>query len=122
IYLCGLAHGPKSLTESIAQASAAAARASTLLSKRQIELEPRIAQVVDENCDGCAYCIEPCPYKAVTLLEYMREGTVRKTVEVDESKCKGCGVCQATCPKKGIRIKGFTLDQLAAMVRATLEE
>jgi len=120
VYLCGLAHGPKSLTESIAQASAAAARATTVLSKRQIELEPRISQVVDENCDGCAYCIEPCPYDAITLIEYMKDGAVKKTVESDAAKCRGCGVCQATCPKKGIFIRNFKLEQISAMVEAAL--
>jgi len=120
IFLCGLAHGPKSLTETIAQASAAAARASTVLSKRQIELEPRISEVVDENCDGCAYCIEPCPFDAITLIEYMKEGAVKKTVELDPAKCRGCGVCQATCPKKGILIRNFKLEQLSAMVEAAL--
>ncbi len=120
IYLCGLAHGPKTLSESITQASAAAARAATVLSKRQIQLEPRISQVVDENCDGCAYCIEPCPYDAMTLIEYMKEGAVKKTVESDPAKCRGCGVCQATCPKKGIFVRNFRLEQLSAMVEAAL--
>jgi len=120
IYLCGLAHGPKTLSESIAQASAAAARASTVLSKSQMELEPRISQVVDENCDGCAYCIEPCPYDAFTLIEYMKEGAVKKTVESDPAKCRGCGVCQATCPKKGIFVRNFRLEQLSAMVEEAL--
>ena len=120
VYLCGLAHGPKSLTESIAQASATAGRAATVLSKRQIELEPRISQVVDENCDGCAYCIEPCPYDAITLIEYMKDGVVKKTVESDAAKCRGCGVCQATCPKKGIFIRNFKLEQISAMVEAAL--
>ncbi|MFQ6013851.1 MAG: FAD-dependent oxidoreductase [Anaerolineae bacterium] len=120
IFLCGLAHAPKSLTESIVQASAAAARAATVLSKRQIELEPKISQVVDENCDGCAYCIEPCPYDAITLIEYMKEGAVKKTVESDPAKCRGCGVCQATCPKKGIFVRNFRLEQISAMVEAAL--
>ncbi len=120
IYLCGLAHSPKSLTESIVQASAAAARASTVLSRRQIELDPRISQVVDENCDGCAYCVEPCPYDAITLVEYMKDGVVKKTVESDPAKCRGCGVCQATCPKKGIFIRNFKLEQISAMVEAAL--
>ena len=120
IYLCGLAHGPKTLSESIIQASAAAARASTVLSKRQIELEPRISQVIDENCDGCAYCVDPCPYKAITLIEYMKDGAVKKTVESDPAKCRGCGVCQATCPKKGIFVRNFRLEQISAMVEAAL--
>jgi heterodisulfide reductase subunit A len=109
------------LEESIAQASAAAARACTVLSKDEIELEATLSQVVDENCDGCAYCIDPCPYKAVTLLEYVSDGSIKKTVEVDESACKGCGVCQATCPKKGIFVRGFKLEQIAAQVAAALE-
>jgi heterodisulfide reductase subunit A len=76
--------------------------------------------VIDENCDGCAYCIDPCPNKAITLIEYMRNGAVKKTVEVDEAACKGCGVCQATCPKKGIFVRGFKLEQISAMVESAL--
>ena len=120
IYLCGLAHGPKSLNESLIQAGAAAARASTVLSKRRMELDPRISQVVDENCDGCAYCIDPCPYNALTLIEYMKDGSIKKTVESDPAKCRGCGVCQATCPKQGIFVRNFRLDQIGAMVEAAL--
>ncbi|MBM4079783.1 MAG: CoB--CoM heterodisulfide reductase iron-sulfur subunit A family protein, partial [Planctomycetes bacterium] len=121
VFLCGLAHSPKALDESIAQASAAASRASTILSKDEIDLEANISEVVDENCDGCAYCVDPCTYKAITLLEYVRDGAIKKTVEVDESACKGCGVCQATCPKKGIFVRGFKLEQIAAQVAAALE-
>ena len=91
-----------------------------MLSKDQIELEANISQVVDESCDGCAYCIEPCPYHAITLIEYMSNGSVKKTVEVDETACKGCGCCMATCPKKGIFVRGFNLEQLAAQVNAAL--
>ena len=82
---------------------------------------PTIAFVVDENCDGCAYCIEPCPYQALTLLEYMREGSIKKTVEVDELKCKGCGTCMATCPKKGIYVRNFKLEHIAAQIEAALQ-
>ncbi len=121
IFLCGLAHSAKSIEECISQACGAAARASTILSKETIDLGANISQVVDENCDGCAYCIDPCPYNAITLIEYMKDGAVKKTVEVDESACKGCGVCQATCPKKGIFVRGFKLEQIAAMVNAALE-
>jgi len=122
VFMCGLAHCPKSVEESIAQADAAAARAATILSKDEIELEATISEVVDNNCDGCAYCIDPCPYLALTLIEYMYKGDIKKTVERDGALCKGCGVCQATCPKKGIFIRGFRLEQLGAMVDAALEE
>lgn len=121
VFLCGLAHFPKTVDESIAQALAASSRASTIISKEEIELAAVISNVVDENCDGCAYCIEPCPYQALTLLEYMREGSIKKTVEVDELKCKGCGTCMATCPKKGIYIRNFKLEHIAAQIEAALQ-
>ena len=120
VFMCGLAHCPKSVEESIAQAGAAAARAATILSKDEIEIDAVISEVVDDNCDGCAYCIDPCPYNALTLIEYMSNGSIKKTVERDGALCKGCGVCQATCPKKGIFIRNFRLEQLGAMVDAAL--
>jgi len=120
VFLCGLAHSPKSVDESIIQAQATASRAATVLAKDSIALEATISHVIDESCDGCAYCIEPCPYQAITLIEYMRDGAVKKTVEVNETACKGCGCCMATCPKKGILVKGFTLEQLTAQVNAAL--
>jgi heterodisulfide reductase subunit A len=121
VFMCGLAHSPKSVAESIAQAEAAAARAATILSKDEIEIDATISEVVDANCDGCAYCIDPCPYSALTLIEYMYKGSIKKTVERDGALCKGCGVCQATCPKKGIFIRSFKLEQIGAMVDAALE-
>ena len=121
VFLCGLAHFPKTVDESIAQALAASSRASTIISKDEIELAAVISNVVDENCDGCAYCIDPCPYKALTLLEYMREGSIKKTVEVDELKCKGCGTCMATCPKVGIYVSNFKLEHIAAQIAAALQ-
>jgi len=120
VFLCGLAHSPKSVDESIIQAQATASRAATILAKDSIELEATISHVIDECCDGCAYCVEPCPYQAITLIEYMSKGSVKKTVEVNETACKGCGCCMATCPKKGILVKGFTLEQLSAQVNAAL--
>jgi len=120
IFLCGLSHSAKRIEESIIQAQAASSRAATVLSKDSILLEAKISQVVDENCDGCAYCIEPCPYNAITLIEYMKKGAVKKTVETNESACKGCGTCQATCPKKGIFVRGFKLEQILAQVDAAL--
>ena len=120
VYLCGLAHSAKAVDESIIQAQATASRAATVLSKDNVELEATISQVVDDNCDGCAYCIEPCPYQAITLIEYKKDGQVKKTVEVNETACKGCGCCMATCPKKGIFVKGFTLEQIGAQAAAAL--
>ncbi len=122
VFICGLAHFPKTIDESIIQAQAASARASTILSKDKLELEGTISQVVDENCDGCAYCVDTCPYKAITLLEYMWQGSIKKTVESNKVLCKGCGTCMATCPKKGIFVKGFKMEQILAQIYAALEQ
>lgn len=121
VFVAGLAHSAKAVDESIVQASAAAARAAGILSRDAIELEATLSQVDPEKCDGCAYCVDTCPFKAITLIEYAHNGGVRKMVQVNESLCKGCGTCQATCPKQGIFVRGFTPDQIAAQVGAALE-
>jgi len=120
IFLCGLAHSPKSIEESILQAQAASARAASVLVQDRLELGANISHVVEESCDGCAYCVDTCPYKAITLLEYKWQGSIKKVVETNDSTCKGCGCCQATCPKKGVFIRGFTLDQIEAQIHAAL--
>jgi len=121
VFICGLAHSPKLIEESIIQAGGASAKAGGILSKDSIELEANISHVVDEKCDGCAYCVDPCPYKAITLIEYAWANSVKKTVDVNESICKGCGTCMATCPKNGIFVKGFTLEQIGAQIEAALQ-
>jgi len=121
IYLCGLAHSPKLIGESVIQALGSAGRACTILARDKIELDAALSQPDDEKCDGCAYCVDPCPYRAITLLEYRFGTDIRKTIEVDEAKCKGCGVCMATCPKRGTQVRHFKLEQLSAMVEAALQ-
>ena len=120
IFLCGNAHSPLDVEEVISQALGAAARAATILSKDQIELEPTISNVVTDNCDGCAYCVDPCPFKAITLVEYEVGGVIKKRVEVNQAICKGCGTCMATCPKKAIFVWHFRPEQLQAEVKAAL--
>ncbi len=121
VFICGLAHSPKSAEESIIQAGGASAKAGAILSKDSLELEANVSHVVDEQCDGCAYCVEPCPYQAVTLIEYAWQSGVKKTVDINESICKGCGTCMATCPKGGVYIKGFKLEQIGAQIEAALQ-
>ncbi len=122
MFIAGCGSGPKNITESIASASGAAAKAAIPLARGKVELEPTKAVVIKEACDGCAFCIDPCVGKAITLIEYEAEGEVKKTIELNEALCKGCGICQATCPKKGIIVKHFTHDQIAAMIMAAITE
>ncbi len=123
IFLCGMAHYPKkAVTESVIQAKAAAGRAATILARKNLEIEPILSHVVEDKCDGCAYCVDPCPFDAITLIEYQDEsGQTKKRVVVDETVCKGCGTCQATCPKDAIYVSHFKLDYLRAMTMAALE-
>jgi heterodisulfide reductase subunit A len=122
IFLAGCCQGPKDIPDTVAQASGAASRATIPLAQGKIQLDPLTSFVVDKNCDGCAYCIDPCPYGALTLFEYMYDGAIKKTVQANEALCQGCGVCMATCPKQGIYVRGFKNEMLAAMIDAALEE
>ena len=120
IFMAGLCHYPKPMQESVAEALACASRANTILSRDFLQLESIISNPIDENCDGCAFCVDACPFKAITLIEYMKDGNVKKTVEINAIQCKGCGSCMATCPKQGIYVAGFTPEQLGAQVEAAL--
>lgn len=119
LFLAGIAHYPKPIEEVISQAMAAVARAATVLSNRRIALDSVKARVDDAKCDGCALCLDVCPYHAITL-----EGTVGSEegwqLRVSPVRCKGCGSCQATCPKDAINVGGFSTRQLQAQVDAAL--
>jgi len=114
IYLAGLAHSPRFLDETIAQAQAAAMRAVTLLSKKELEATPIIASVNPRLCSACGLCVEVCPYDARVL----EPGAPH--AEVIEVLCQGCGACIVACPNKASQQKGFEFGQLFSMVDAAL--
>lgn len=120
IFLCGAAQSPMGLRIAMAQAAGTAARAATILSRKVIDLEPIISHVIPESCDGCAYCVDPCPFRAIKLVEYQVNGETKKRVEVNEAVCKGCGTCMATCPKNAIFVWHFRPQQLLAEIHAAL--
>ncbi|MBN2496474.1 MAG: FAD-dependent oxidoreductase [Deltaproteobacteria bacterium] len=121
IFLCGSAREDADAAQSMVSGEAAASRVATLISHDELEKSPIVSKIVDANCDGCAYCIDPCPAHAIILLEYMRKGDLKKTVQVNEALCKGCGSCMATCPKQGAYVAHFRPEQLTAMVNVVLE-
>ncbi len=121
VFVCGSAHYPKNLADSIAQAEGAASRAAIPIMLGELTLSGNISQVVDKNCDGCAYCVDTCPFNAITLIEYMKEGQIKKTIDLNEAICKGCGVCMATCPKLGVYTRGYTYDQIMTQGKAAVE-
>ncbi len=118
VFLCGLAHSPKSVEESISQACAAAARAITILSKKALEVEGAIASVNEDLCGGCRICEAVCEYGAIEMKE--EEGKL--TSHVLEALCKGCGTCGSSCPTGAITMLHFSDDQILAQVRAALKE
>jgi heterodisulfide reductase subunit A len=121
MFVAGLAHYPKPVEESIAQALAASARAATLLAKPEARLDTVKAVVDPANCDGCALCIDVCPYHAISLEEQTADGqTPGKLVRVNVAQCKGCGICQGTCPKRGIYVLGFSMPQILAQMQVAL--
>lgn len=121
VFMCGSAREKTSATWSVVSGEGAASRAAGIIAHDELSKSPVISYVVDKNCDGCAYCIEPCPAHAITLIEYMKEGNIKKTVETNDALCKGCGSCMATCPKEGIFVHHFKPEHLRAMVDALLE-
>ncbi len=120
MFVAGMAHYPKPMEESVAQALAASSRAATLLSKTQVSLDAIKATVNKDNCDGCALCVDVCPYGAISLIENNAEGQSDRIVAVNKAKCKGCGLCQGTCPKRGVAVAGFTMKQISSQVTAAL--
>jgi heterodisulfide reductase subunit A-like polyferredoxin len=110
IFVCGLAHYPKNMPETIAQALATAGRAATVLSKKQIESEGKVSRVNEAICSGCGACVEVCAYSAITLDE------VRGVATVNEGVCKGCGACAATCRAGAVDVEGFRDDQILSVV------
>jgi heterodisulfide reductase subunit A2 len=124
VFTAGLAQYPKPVDESISQALAASARASTLLSRKQVYLDAIKAVVNEHKCDGCALCIDVCPYHAIELFEIDKGKGVppAKLVRINTAQCKGCGLCQGTCPMRGVDVMGFTMEQLSSQVTAALKK
>jgi heterodisulfide reductase subunit A len=114
VFLAGMAHSPKSIGESIAQAYGATARALTIISKDKYKTEAAIAQVNEDLCRGCGFCVNACPYDAIELKDLDRYG--QKVASVNEALCKGCGSCSATCLNGAICHLGFTDAQILSMI------
>jgi heterodisulfide reductase subunit A len=118
VFLCGMAHSPKYIEESIAQACAAASRATTILSKKTLEMEGIVANVDEDLCSGCKICEYLCPYGAVE----MKDKDGKPNAHVIEALCKGCGACGTACPTKAITMGHFTTQEILAQVKAALVE
>jgi len=114
IFVCGTAHSPKLLPESIAQAYAAASRATTFLSQPHLTLSGVTARVNPDNCASCLICVRSCPYGVPKI-------NADGVSEIDEALCQGCGVCAAECPAKTIELAWYEDEQLLCKVESLLE-
>ncbi len=114
IFLCGTAHGPKLISEAVAQALAAASRAGTFLSQDEIRLSAVTAKVDPDRCAACLICVRVCPYGVPRINEH-------GVSEIDEALCHGCGICASECPAKAIELNWYEDDQIISKVEALLE-
>lgn len=119
VILSGTAQGPMNIQETMAAASAAAAKVGALLGAGQVKLEPFVAKVDLEKCDGTGACVDVCEYEDALRLETISVdgGQVRRAV-VTPANCSGCGNCVSACPNRAIDVQGWTLAQYEAMVDA----
>ena len=108
-FLCGLAHSPRFIDETIAQAQATVGRATTVLSKSHLEIPGQVAKVNPENCVACATCVKVCPYGAPMINDL-------KKAEIQGAKCMGCGSCAAACPARTITLQHQEDEALTAML------
>ncbi len=118
VFLAGTCQGPKDLTETCTQATAAAGKVIGLLAHEALT-QPGLVAVVDpEACVGCGRCVQECPYQAVSLEGEGKEARAR----VVTPACKGCGVCAGACPTGAAQLLGFTDAMLMAQIDAALAE
>jgi len=113
VFLAGCAQGPKDIPDTVAQASAAAAKAMVLLSRGEVEIDPTVAEVNRDKCSGCGECILACPYHAIERVE--------DKAQVNIALCKGCGTCVGACLAKAIIGHHFTDEELISQIAGIFE-
>jgi heterodisulfide reductase subunit A len=116
VFVVGCCQGPKDIPDTVAQASAGAAEALSLIDRGTVEIEAATAVVDEELCSGCKICLALCPYNAITFDEE------EKLANVNDILCKGCGVCVAACPSAAITGRHFTDKQIFAEIEGLLAD
>lgn len=114
VFIAGCCQGPKDIPDTVAQASAAAARALAMISNNKVEIDGAISEIIEELCSGCRICNNLCPYSAITFNE------TKKVSEINPVLCKGCGICVSACPSDAIIGNHFTTKQIMAEIEGVL--
>ena len=123
IFLSGVCQGPKDIPETVAQASAAAAKVIGLLAKDKLLSNPCVAHSDENLCNGCSSCEKVCPYGAITYVDKEfrmpdRTTKIRRVASVNAAVCQGCGACTVACPSGAMDLSGFSNKQIMAEVDA----
>ena len=115
VFVAGCCQGPKDIPDTVAQASAAAARVLSMISRGNVEIESATSFVDGNLCSGCKTCLALCPYNAISFDEE------KKVSVINEALCKGCGTCAAACPAGAIISRHFTTEQIMAQLEGVLK-
>ncbi len=119
VVLAGTAQSPMNIQESLAAASAAAAKVATLLGQGKVELPPFVAHVDSQKCNGNGACVQACTYDgAIALQTFVEDGREITRAVVTPANCSGCGACVGVCQNRAIDVQAWTLAQYEAMVDA----
>jgi heterodisulfide reductase subunit A-like polyferredoxin len=122
IFMAGLAHYPKFLDESIAQAKAAASRAASILSKKTMLTNAQVAVVDPLLCVGCLTCVRICPYEVPQVsADFSGVGNILGAAYIQPAICHGCGTCVSECPARAIQLMHSTDDQTLVKIDALFE-
>jgi heterodisulfide reductase subunit A len=120
VYICGACQGPRNSAESVASGLAAVTQSAVILKKGYAELDPLVAIVHSEACNGCGECLDTCPYAAIEITGDGNGAGPRRAV-ISETSCKGCGGCVPLCPENAIDLRGYTDAQVSSMIDSLLE-
>lgn len=116
VMIAGTAQAAKNASESVIDASGAAAKAVSLMAAGEVEIESTVSHVIPDLCSSCHTCVTACPYGAISM-DSEHDPPI---AIVQEAKCKGCGTCAAACPSGAIVMYHSTDDQIMTMVEAFL--
>jgi heterodisulfide reductase subunit A len=121
IFVCGMAHYPKFIEESISQALATAGRAMTILSKQPLYMGGMVAVVDQERCVGCLTCVRSCPFEIPRIDDSeLGVGHIVGAAYIEPTLCQGCGTCTAECPASAIQLANYTDELMLRSLRGVL--
>ena len=111
LFLCGACHSPKFIDEAITQAKATAAKAVSIISRKEMEISGVISVVDPDKCAACLTCVRTCPYDVPAI-------NTDGVAEIEAAMCHGCGICASECPAKAIQLMHYKDSQIIAKTKA----